>query len=145
MSVRRPTCVVPRYERGVQQLLWISLGGALGTSSRHLIGLWAERTWGAGFPFGTLIVNVVGSFLLAAVTYLGLEAQAISPTLRLFLTVGVMGGLTTYSSFNFETLRLAQSGHWWMAAGNLVGTLLGCAVAGMLGLFAGARIAGALR
>jgi CrcB protein len=129
----------------VQQLLWISLGGALGTGARYLVGLWAERTWGAGFPFGTLIVNVVGSFLLTAVAYLGLEAQAISQPLRLFLTVGVMGGLTTYSTFNFETLRLVQSGHWSLAAGNVLGTLLGCGVAGLLGLFTGARIAAALR
>jgi fluoride exporter len=129
----------------VQQLLWISLGGALGTGSRYLIGLWAERTWGAGFPFATLIVNVVGSFLLAAVTYLGLEAQAIAQPLRLFLTVGVMGGLTTYSSFNFETLRLVQSGQWSMAVTNVVVTLVGCGAVGVLGLFAGARIADALR
>jgi CrcB protein len=129
----------------VQQLLWISLGGALGTGFRYLVGLWAERTLGAGFPFGTLIVNLVGSFLLTAVAYLGLEAQAISQPLRLFLTVGVMGGLTTYSSFNFETLRLVQSGHWSLAAGNVLGTLLGCGVAGLLGLFTGARIAAALR
>jgi fluoride exporter len=129
----------------VQQLLWISVGGALGTASRHLVGLWAERLWGAGFPYGTLLVNLVGSFLLAAVTYLSLEAQVISQPLRLFLTVGVMGGLTTYSSFNFETLRLVQSGQWSLAATNVVCTLVGCGAAGVLGLFAGARMADAIR
>ncbi len=129
----------------MQQLLWISLGGALGTGARVLVGLWAERLWGASFPYGTLLVNLVGSFLLAGVTYLGLEAQVISAPLRTFLTVGVMGGLTTYSSFNYETLRLAESGQWTMALTNVVVTLVGCGSAGVLGLFAGARIAAALR
>jgi fluoride exporter len=90
------------------RLLLIGLAGALGTCTRYLVGLGARAMFGATFPFGTLIVNVVGCILIAAVTHVAISTNLISPTLRLVLTTGFMGGLTTYSSFNLETTGFLQ-------------------------------------
>ncbi len=92
------------------KLVLVCVGGALGSAARYLIGLWAASTFGPGFPVGTLTVNLVGSFLIAVIFEASLRSAAIPGDLRLFLTTGVMGGLTTYSSFNYETLRLLDEG-----------------------------------
>ena len=112
------------------RLLWISLGGAVGTAARYLVSGWAPRLLGVGFPYGTLIVNVAGSFLIAVLMHVGLRTELMSPTLRLTLTVGVMGGFTTYSSFSYETLQYLQDGAVGLAlayvAVMLVACLAGC-------------------
>ncbi len=122
------------------QFLWICLGGAVGTGSRYLVGLWAERTFGGGFPVGTLLVNVLGSFLISFVMVLSIESATFPLPARLFLTTGLLGGFTTYSTFNYETIRLFQSGAWEHASLNILVTLLACASAGVLGLLAASRI-----
>lgn len=124
------------------QFLWICLGGALGTGARYLVGLGAAKVLGAGFPYGTLTVNLLGSFLISVVMYLSLDAAVLSASLRLFLTTGFMGGFTTYSSFNYETLKLFQGGAFALGAANLFGTVIGCAIAGLLGVFVAARLGG---
>src|SRR5690348_10595853 len=96
----------------MDRFLWICFAGALGTGTRYLVGLWAGRALGTAFPFATLIVNIVGCFLIAFVMQISLSTTLLSPTARLTLTTGFMGGLTTYSSFNFETTRLLQEGAW---------------------------------
>lgn len=123
------------------QLLWVCVGGAIGSGCRHLVGVWTTDTFGTGFPYGTLIVNTLGSFLISVVMSLSMESGAISPLMRLFLVTGVMGGFTTYSSFNYETIKLYQSGAYLAAGGNALATLLVCAMAGFLGLFVGSRMA----
>jgi CrcB protein len=122
--------------------LLIGLAGALGTLSRYAVGLWAGKALGTGFPYGTLIVNVVGCFLIALVSQLALSTTLISPTLRLTLTTGFMGGLTTYSSFNFETTNLLRERAWAAAAANVGVTVAACFVAGILGLITARRLAG---
>jgi len=107
------------------------------------------EAFGSDFPRGTILINVSGSFLIALVLELAATTGAISQDLRLFLATGIMGGYTTYSSFNYETLRLAGQGTWLLAALNVAITVLGCLLAGWLGLVAargvaalGARLAG---
>lgn len=117
-----------------QRLLWICLAGALGTGARYLISLWATQRFGSAFPFGTLIVNVVGCFLIAAVLESVLASSAFSPTLRLALTTGFMGGLTTYSSFAYETTALFRGGSSAAALANFSVTTLACFAAIVLGL-----------
>jgi fluoride exporter len=126
----------------VLRFVSICLGGALGTGARYLVGVWAAEALGAGFPYATLIVNVVGSFLISVVMSLSVDAGLIPVPVRLFLTTGIMGGFTTYSSFNYETLKLMQGGAWAVAAANVLVTLVGCAAAGLLGLAVAARLAG---
>ncbi len=116
------------------RFLLVCLGGALGSGARYLVSSWAARALGADFPRGTLIVNVTGSFLLAAIMAASLEARVVSPDLRLFLGAGIMGGYTTYSSFNYETLALAEEGSLALAALNVGITVAGCLAAGLAGL-----------
>jgi CrcB protein len=120
------------------RLLWICLGGAAGTGVRYLVATGLARLAGSGFPWGTLTVNVVGSLLLGAIMQLGLNTTLLHPELRLVLATGVMGGFTTYSTFNYETLQYLREGALLLAALNVAGTLLLCLAAGMLGV-AGAR------
>jgi CrcB protein len=92
-------------DTALSRFLWIGLGGATGTWARWLLSGWLLRTLGTSFPYGTLAVNVIGSFLLGAVMIVGTQTEAIPETARLALTVGVMGGFTTYSTFNYETIE----------------------------------------
>jgi fluoride exporter len=123
------------------RVLLIGLAGALGTLSRYAIGVWAGRTLGTGFPFGTLIVNLSGCFLIAIIAHAA-SLQVISPTLRLTLATGFMGGLTTYSSFNLETTQLVQSRAWATGLLNFGVTVAGCFVAGLLGFALARRVWG---
>jgi fluoride exporter len=118
----------------VYRFLLVCLGGALGSGARYLVSTWAARAWGPDFPRGTLVVNVTGSFLLGAIQAAALATEAISPELRLFLGAGIMGGYTTYSSFNYETLALVEQGAFGLAAANLGATVLGCLGAGLAGI-----------
>ena len=123
------------------RFFWICLGGAAGTAARYLLTGWLARVAGA-FPLGTLTVNLLGSFLIALILHVSMTTELIGPTLRLALTTGVMGGFTTYSAFNYETTRLFQDGAGGMAALNLGATILGCLLAGLLGLAAGRALVG---
>jgi CrcB protein len=124
------------------RFLWTCLGGALGTGARYLIALVAPRVLGTAFPFGTLIVNVAGSFLIGALMHLGLTTNLMSPTLRVALTTGLLGGFTTYSTFNYETMEFLREGALGIAALNVAATLVLCLAAGALGLAAGRWLAG---
>ena len=115
--------------------LWVSLGGALGSAARYWIsGVVAERI-GQTFPFGTLVVNVGGSFiigLLAAMT-IPEGRWLLSPSAREFLMIGVCGGFTTFSSFSLQTFALAQEGDWFRAVVNSFVSIICCLVAVWLG------------
>jgi CrcB protein len=123
----------------VLQLLLVCAGGALGSGARFVVSTWAARSLGADFPRGTLIVNVLGSFVLGVI--FALPAGKLTPDVRLFLGAGILGGFTTYSSFNTETLVLFQQGSATLAAANVALTTLGCLVAGAAGLALGRFIA----
>lgn len=116
--------------------------GAVGCGARYLVALWAAERFGTKLPYGTLIVNVVGSFLIALVLELSIRLADFPPNLRLALTTGFLGGLTTYSSFNYETTALAFSGHTMRAVANLVLTIVICLVAGLLGILVARRFGG---
>jgi CrcB protein len=102
-----------------------------------------QSRFGTGFPYGTLAVNLIGSFLIGVVMHLGLQTEMFTPMTRIVLTTGFIGGFTTYSTFNFETLRYLQDGAWGLGALNIVLTLLGCLVAGLAGWAAGRMLIGA--
>jgi fluoride exporter len=119
------------------RLFLICCGGAVGTGARYLLGGLVARWLGADFPYGTLFINVIGSFLIGVVQQVGLTTLLIPDTVRLVLTIGVMGGFTTYSSFSYETLKLVETGSWLGAILNVVLTtvlcLAGCAIGLLLG------------
>lgn len=122
----------------MERFLWICLGSAVGGGARYLVSGWALKAFGPAFPYGTLAVNLLGSFLLAGLMYAGVEKAVVSPTVRLALTVGVMGGFTTYSTFSYETMKQLQDGAWAMAITNVLVTVVGCLLACVLG-WAGAK------
>lgn len=119
---------------GVQQFFWVCLGGALGAGLRHLLNLSIPLLLGNSFPYATLSVNLLASFLLGLIMVLSLDTHWLSPTTHLTLTTGLLGGLSTYSSFNHETLSLLRQGHWSSAGLNVVLMLNLCLLAGLMGL-----------
>jgi fluoride exporter len=125
----------------MERFLWVCLAGAAGSGTRYLVALWAAQRLGTAFPYGTLAVNLAGCFLLAAIMQAATTA-AIPPTLRSAVTIGFLGGLTTYSSFNYESTRLLQDGAPGLAALNVGLTLAGCFAAGWLGLVMSRQIFG---
>ena len=124
------------------RFLLICLGGAIGTGARYLISIETPRLLGTSFPYATLIVNVAGSFLLGAVMHVGLTTALMTPTLRLVLATGVMGGFTTYSTFNYETIEYLREGAFGIAAVNVAATVVLCLMAGALGLTAARWLVG---
>jgi len=116
------------------RILYVALGGALGSVLRYLTATGVARLAGVGFPWGTLAVNVTGSFLVALV--MGWAAGGvISQEARLLLATGVLGGFTTYSSFNHETLALASEGRVAAAVAYAAVTVAACLAAGIAGIF----------
>jgi len=116
-------------------VLWVALGGALGSVARYALSGIAVRWLGAAFPYGTLFVNVMGSFaigLLAALVAADGRPQ-LGADARAFLLVGVLGGFTTFSSFSLETLNLARSGALAPALLNVAGSVVLCLAAVSLG------------
>jgi CrcB protein len=126
----------------MSRFLWICLGGAAGTGARYLLSGWALAAFGPAFPWGTFAVNVIGSFCVGLLMQVGLATPLLSPTLRLALTTGVMGGFTTYSTFNYETIRYVQDGAWRLAVGNVALTLAACLAAGFAGIALGRSLFG---
>ena len=116
------------------RFLLVCLGGGLGSGARYLVATWVARLAPGAFPFGTLAVNAAGSFLLSLVMHVGLTTEMIPPHVRLMLTTGVMGGFTTYSTFNYETSGYLREGAWAAGVLNITATVAGCLVAGFAGL-----------
>jgi CrcB protein len=125
------------------RFLWVCFAGAVGTGARYLLGGWILLIAGAAFPWGTLAINALGSFALGAIMHVALATTWIAPTLRVALTTGVMGGFTTYSTFNYETLELLRTGSPALAAANVAATVLVCLAAGASGVFLARWLVGA--
>lgn len=121
----------------MNRFLLIALGAALGANARYLVGVWAGERLGADFPYGTLIVNVTGSFLAGFLLTLASGRLAWSPDLLLFLKIGFLGSYTTFSSFSYETMALWRVDGSWPALVNVIGNNL----LALLAVFFGAIIA----
>lgn len=120
------------------RVLIVFLAGGAGCVARYLVNI---AIGDRRFPCATLTVNVVGSFLIALVLETSLRVSSFPPNLRLALTTGFMGGLTTYSTFNYETTTLAAQGSSGKALLNVGLTLVGCVLAGLAGLGLARRLA----
>lgn len=110
--------------------LLVALGGALGSVARYGASGLVARWLGAGFPWGTLLVNVVGSFAIGLFATLTGEGGRwpLSQAARTFFMVGICGGFTTFSAFSFQTLELARDGQWLYAGLNVMGSVALCLV-----------------
>lgn len=116
--------------------LIVFLGAGLGGALRHGVNVGAERLFGTDFPYGTLVVNLLGSFLMGLFAGYFLYRPGISQHVRLFLTTGILGGFTTFSAFSLDTALLVERHAYWVAAAYVAGSF----AAGLLALFAGMSI-----
>lgn len=101
------------------KIVLVAFGGSIGAITRYLVSNWSAERLGAGFPYGTLIVNVVGCFIIGAFMTVTTERLIVSPYWRLLITVGFVGGLTTFSSFSYETFRLLEDADMIVALYNI--------------------------
>ncbi|MGC8941473.1 MAG: fluoride efflux transporter CrcB [Sulfurihydrogenibium sp.] len=99
----------------MDKYLVLAFGGAVGTIGRYLVGVYSAKLLGTNFPYGTLIVNILGSFIIGFFMIIFLEKLSLDPIWRLFVAVGFCGGFTTMSSFSFETLMLLSDGEYLKA------------------------------
>jgi CrcB protein len=111
----------------------VFLGAGIGGALRHGVNLGAARWLGTGFPYGTLAVNVVGSFVMGLFAGWFLVRTGIPQNMRLFLTTGVLGGFTTFSAFSLDAALLIERHAYWLAAAYVAGSV----VASIAALFAG--------
>lgn len=109
----------------MNNLLLVALGGSIGAVFRYLISIFMIQVFGSSFPFGTLLVNVLGSFLMGVIYAQG-QMSHISPELKALIGIGLLGALTTFSTFSNETLLLLQEGDWLKATLNVVLNLSLC-------------------
>lgn len=115
--------------------LAIALGGALGSVLRFALNEAISNRFGRAFPWGTLSINVVGSFLIGVLVVLLLERWEVSPAVRLGLMVGVLGGFTTFSSFSLEVVNLMQNGAFLRAMTYVAASVTACILAAAAGIY----------
>jgi CrcB protein len=114
-------------------ILAVAAGGALGSVARYLVGIASTKAFGLAFPWGTLIVNIAGSFLIGAFVELFALKADLPQEVRVFLTVGICGGFTTFSTFSLDAYVLMERGEWMPAVAYVIGSVL----LSVLGLVAG--------
>lgn len=106
-------------------ILAISVGAVLGANARYFVGGWINDRFGAAFPIGTLVINITGSFALGLFLALIGERLVVADWWRPLVAIGFLGSYTTFSTFSFETLALAQAGSWGLAVLNVAGSVGG--------------------
>jgi CrcB protein len=124
-------------KRGFVRLIFLMVFGAAGTLARYGLDGWIQYRAGPGFPFGILTVNVLGCFFLGVVGQFGLNHLSMPPDLRIGLTIGLMGGFTTFSTFGWDSVRMLETGEWSRALIYIGASVLGGLAAMMLGMRAG--------
>ncbi len=104
----------------MKKILIVGLGGFIGASLRYVISKHSSNIFGGQFAYGTLVVNVLGGLLIGFILELTTFTDFISPNMKLFLTTGIMGGLTTFSTFSYETITFFSNGSYFLAAINII-------------------------
>lgn len=126
----------------MKDIIFLALAGSLGALSRYGLSGLTQRLSGAGFPLGTLLVNVLGCLIIGFIMQLGLSTDIIPRSLRIIVTVGFLGAFTTFSTFSFETVSYLQDGAWLQASLNIAANLILCIGATILGMTFGKLAAG---
>jgi CrcB protein len=120
-------------KNSMQAVLWISLGAILGANARYFLSRWVARTLSPNFPYGTLIINITGSFILAFFLVWTTERVLADPRWRLLVAIGFCGAYTTFSSYAFETMAYFQQGQWLQFSLNVVLNNIFCLAAVLAG------------
>ncbi len=108
--------------------------GALGCVSRYFLSGWVYALLGRSFPYGTFAVNIAGAYIIGLIMEFGMRSTALPASLRTGLTVGFLGGLTTFSTFSYETFRLLEDGEFLIASANVLASVLTCLFFTWLGI-----------
>ena len=108
------------------QIFYIALFGALGCLSRYFLAGWVYNLFGRSLPYGTIAVNVTGAYIIGLVMEFSIGSNLISQNLRVGITIGFLGGLTTFSTFSYETFRLLEDGEFLIASINIFISVLVC-------------------
>lgn len=124
----------------MQQLIYIAIGGAVGSVLRYLVSIGTHALLGRGFPYGTLTVNIVGSFAMGLLYILLIERLSESVELRALLLIGLLGAFTTFSTFSIETYNLLESGELLKAALNVLLSVVICLFAAWAGIIIGRQL-----
>jgi len=124
----------------VLALLLVALGGGIGSVARYLVGGWFADRFGPAFPYGTFVINVTGSFIIGFFLAFAQERISLSPYWRLFFAVGFVGGYTTFSTFEYESVRLLQDGEMLLGALYLLGSVLTGGLAAIGGIVLGSWV-----
>lgn len=122
------------------EVLFIAGFGALGCVTRFYLSSWVYSWMGRDFPYGTFAVNIGGAFFIGFVMEFSLRSTLISPELRIGLTIGFMGGLTTFSTFSYETFKLLEEGQFMVALSNVLLSMAVCLLLTWLGIHAARSI-----
>lgn len=122
------------------KILYLGIFGGLGCVTRYLLSGWVYSLAGRALPYGTLAVNVIGSLLLGLIMEGSLRSTLLSPELRIGLTVGFMGGFTTFSTFSYETVRLLEEGSLVAAGANILLNVTVCILAAVIGIYLARQI-----
>ena len=118
---------------GTGVIAMVALGGALGSIARYLVAGWVQPSWWPGFPFGIFVVNVTGGLVMGVIVGLGALKLNLTPEMRAFLTTGILGGYTTFSTFSLDSVMLLERGAYAQAIAYVTGSVL----LSILALFAG--------
>ena len=124
----------------MKQVLAIAAGGAAGSLLRFWMSNWVHSFAERSFPYGTLVVNVLGCLLMGFLFVLFIDRLSDNPVLRAGILIGVLGGFTTFSSFSIETFHLIEQGAWIKAVANMSGSLALCVGATWIGVILGRQI-----
>ena len=121
-------------------VLLVGIGGFIGSIARYLVGGWFAARFGSAFPYGTFVINVTGSFIIGFFLAFAQERVWISPYWRLFFAVGFVGGYTTFSTFEYESISLLQNGEMLLGATYMLGSMVIGAIAAIGGIALGSWI-----
>lgn len=124
----------------MQHILYIAIGGAVGSVLRYLVSIGIHALLGRGFPYGTLTVNVLGSFAMGILYIILVERLSESAELRALLLIGLLGAFTTFSTFSIETFNLLEGGEIMKAALNVLLSVIICLFAVWAGIILGRQL-----
>ena len=124
----------------MQVVLLIAFFGALGCLTRYFLSGWVYDLLGRSFPYGTFAVNIVGAFCIGLIMEFSMRSTLVSPSLRIGLTIGFLGGLTTFSTFSYETFRLLEDGELLIAMANVLLSVMVCLVFTWVGIIAARQL-----
>lgn len=126
-----------RYILPLKEIGWVALGGAIGAVLRYLVSSGVHQLTGRHFPYGTFVVNLIGSLLIGFLAVLLLQKTSEAMSLRALIIIGGLGSFTTFSTFSYETVALIGDGHLLKAFYNVASNLLCCLLATAVGLWFG--------